>query len=131
MPTIKTLIDKNKKAFDQHFYIESIHLSYLLITKALKEITKGERIIVLNNAAKLSDYTKALKTHYDKTPLFKKKLKKTIYKQIVEFNAECKLVTKELKFQYPEIKLLHTAKKGINIIIMLNTTLIKRKSNKF
>lgn len=131
MPTIKNLIDKNKKAFNEHFYIETINLSYLLITKALKQITKEERIAVLNNAAKLSDYTKALKEHYNKVPLFKKKLKKTIYRQIVEFNTEYKLVAKELKFQYPETKLLHTAKKGMNIVILLNTTLIKLKSNKF
>jgi hypothetical protein len=130
MPTIKNLIDRNKKAYENHFYIEATNLSYLLIAKALKQITKEERINILFNPAKLNDYIKALKIQYNKAPLFKKKLKKTIYRQIVEFNSEYKLVIKELKFQYPEIKILNTAKRGINIVIQLNTTLIKLKANK-
>jgi hypothetical protein len=130
MPTIKNLITNNKKALDHQHYIEAIHLSYLLVTKALKQICKEEKIVVHNNATKLNDYIKALKTHYNKAPLFKKKLKKTIYKQIVEFNTEYKRISKELKFQFPEIKLSHAAKKGMNVIILLNTTLIKIKANK-
>ena len=40
--TIKQLIDKNKKAFDDKHFIESINLSYILVNKALKQIVKDE-----------------------------------------------------------------------------------------
>ena len=39
---IKSLLDKNKKSFDNGYYIESINLSYILINKALKQIAKEE-----------------------------------------------------------------------------------------
>ncbi len=130
MATIKQLIDKNKVAYESQFYVESIHLSYILIIRALKQITNEEKISVHNTHAKLNEFTKKLKSHYSKAPLFKKKLKKEIYRHIVQFNSDYKLVTKELKFQYPEIKLRNTARSGIQIIIKLNTTLIKLKNNK-
>ena len=40
--TIKQLLDKNKKSFDNKCFIESINLSYILINKALKQIVKDE-----------------------------------------------------------------------------------------
>ena len=40
--TIKQLSDKNKKAFDNSYYIEALSLSYILINKALKQIIKDE-----------------------------------------------------------------------------------------
>ena len=40
--TIKQLIEKNKKAFDNSYFIESINLSYILINKALKQIVKDD-----------------------------------------------------------------------------------------
>ena len=40
--TIKQLIDNNKKAFDDNYFIESINLSYILLNKALKQIVKDE-----------------------------------------------------------------------------------------
>ncbi len=129
MATIKQLVDKNKKAYDSQFYVESISLSYILIIRALRQITKEEKINIHSAQAKLNEFTKRLKAHYNKKPLFKKKLKKDIYRHIVQFSSDYKLVTKELKFQYPEIKLKNTAKSGIQIIIKLNTTLIKLKNN--
>lgn len=40
--TIQQLIQKNKKAFDEKFYIESICLTYILINKAIKQLVKEE-----------------------------------------------------------------------------------------
>ena len=39
-------------------------------------------------------------------------------------------INKEIKYQYPEKKITETAQLGINCIVMLNTSLLKIKSNK-
>jgi len=130
MATVKQLIDKNKNALDKHFYIESISLSYILIVKALKQIIREEKIGLQSSQAKLNTYIKVLRAHYHKTPMFKKKLKKNVYRQISEFCDNHKTIGKELKFQYPEVKLRNVAKSGMNIVIQLNNTLIKLRSNK-
>lgn len=128
--SIKELIEKNKKAFSQHFYIESAYLSQALITKALKQIAKEENVQLGVVKPKLSDCIKALKQEYKKTPAFKSKLKKALYNNICEFNRDYKSANKELKYQYPELKLKHTAKRGIEIVALLHTTLIKLKANR-
>ena len=130
MATIKQLIDKNKSALERQYYIECISLSYILIVKALKQVIKEERILVKNPQPKLNNYVKILKAHFQKNPIFKKKLKKNVYRQIAAFSENHKVVMRELKYQYPEVKLKNLAKNGINIIIQLNTTLVKLKSNK-
>lgn len=130
MATIKQLLDKNKKAYENQFFVESLSLSYILIIRALKQIANEEGISIHDPHAKLGDLAKKLKSHYNKVPLFKKKLKKEIYHHIVQFSIDHKIVTKELKYQYPEIKLRNTARSGIQIVIKLNTTLIKLKNNK-
>ena len=43
--TIKQLIEKNKKAFDNSYFIESINLSYILINKVLKKIVKDDLML--------------------------------------------------------------------------------------
>ena len=35
-------MQKNKEAFDEKFFIESINLTYILINKAVKQIVKEE-----------------------------------------------------------------------------------------
>lgn len=130
MATVKQLIDKNKKAFKDQFFVESLGLSYILIIRALKQITNEEGITMQEPQAKLSAYIKVLKVHYNARPQFKKKLKKDIYRHIVQFNNDHKVITKELKYQYPEVKIRNTARSGFQIVIKLNTTLIKLKNNK-
>jgi hypothetical protein len=46
------------------------------------------------------------------------------------FSDLYKSIYKELKFQYPEKKIIDTAKLGIDCIIILNTCLVKIKNNK-
>lgn len=128
--SIKELIEKNKNAFKHQYYIESTNLSYGLITKALKQIISEEKLNTVVTRMKLSDCIKVFKQHYSTSPTFKKKLKKKVYKNICEFNEDYKMVTKELKYQYPELKLKHTSKRGIDIMVNLNTTLIKLRSNR-
>ena len=128
--SIKELVEKNKNAYKQQYYIESVNLSYGLITKALKQIISEEKISAAGSRMKLSDCIKVFKGHYSKSPVFKKKLKKNVYKNICEFNADYKLLSKELKYQYPELKLKHTSKRGIEIMVNLNTSLIKIRSNR-
>lgn len=125
----KDILDKNKLAYKNQFYIESTYLSYSLMTRILKQISVEEKITAASGKLKLSELIKQLKGEYDKSPLFTKKLKKSIFKNICEFNSDFKLVSRELKYQYPEIKLKHTAKKGLDVLVKLNTTLIKLKSN--
>lgn len=127
---IKELVEKNKNAYKQQYFIESVHLSYGLITKALKQIISEEKISTSATRMKLSDCIKVFKQHYSKSPVFKKKLKKNVYKNICEFNSDYKLLSKELKYQYPELKLKHTSKRGIEIMVHLNTSLIKIRSNR-
>jgi hypothetical protein len=128
--SIKELIEKNKKAYSQHFYIESVFLSQSLTTKALRQIAAEEKIQLSGIKPKLSDCLKALKLEYKKRPAFKSKLKKTLYNNICEFNKDYKNANKELKYQYPELKLKHTAKRGIEVVASLHTTLIKLKANR-
>ena len=60
--TIKTLIDKNKKAFDSKFFIESLNLSYILINKALKQIVKDEfNIELIDQKVKTSSLVSQIK----------------------------------------------------------------------
>lgn len=128
--SIKELIEKNKTAYQHHYYIESVNLSYGLITKALKQIITEEKIATGSPRMKLSDCIKVFKAHYTKSPVFKKKLKKNVYRNICEFNNDFKAVNKELKYQYPEVKLKHTSKRGLEIMVNLNTTLVKIRSNR-
>lgn len=127
---IKQLIEKNKTAYKHQYYIESVNLSYGLITKALKQIIAEEKIPLENPRMKLSDCIKVFKAHYNTSPVFKRKLKKAVYKNICEFNADYKNLSKELKYNYPEIKLKHTSKRGMDIMVNLNTSLIKLRSNR-
>lgn len=128
--SIKELIEKNKKAYNQHFYIESVFLSQSLAKKALRQIVTEEKIQLAVTKPKLSDCLKALKEEYNKKPAFKSKLKKALYNNICEFNKDYKMLSKELKYQYPELKLKHTAKRGIEVVASLHTTLIKLKANR-
>lgn len=127
---IKELVEKNKSAYKQKYYIESVNLSYGLITKALKQIISEEKLNTGATRMKLSDCIKVFKEQYSKSPVFKRKLKKNVYRNICEFNSDYKSLTKELKYQYPELKLKHTSKRGIEIMVNLNTSLIKLRSNR-
>lgn len=128
--SIKELIEKNKNAYKDQYYIESVNLSYGLITKALRQIISEEKIGSEVSRMKLSDCIKIFKQHYNTSPEFKKKLKKNVYRNICEFNADYKLLNKELKFQYPEVKLKNTSKRGMEIMVNLNTSLVKIRSNR-
>ena len=128
--SIKDLIDKNRNAHKQHFYIESVYLSYNLIGKVLRQTLIEEKIKVETGKAKLSNYVKAAKSHYTVSPAFSRKLKKSVLRSINDFNMNFKTVNKELKYQYPELKLKHTSQKGINALVLLHTSLVKLKSNK-
>ena len=128
--SIKQLIERNKTAYKNQFYIESVNLSYGLITKALKQIISEEKIPMAGTRVKLSDCIKIFKQHYNASPVFKRKLKKTVYKNICEFNTDYKSLSKELKYNYPEVKLKHTSKRGMDIMVNLNTSLVKLRSNR-
>ncbi len=125
----KDLLIKNQTAFKHNFYIESVYLSYSLINRELKHIIQKEKIAQSTHQMKLSDAIKQMKIVYEKNPLFTKKLKKSIFKGICEFNSEYKLVTKEMKYHYPEIQLKNCAKKGLDVLVKLNTSLIKLHFN--
>lgn len=127
--TVKDLLEKNRKAYKEHYYIESAYLSYALITKVLKQIIVEEKIPGTTARLKLSETIKFIKPKYTASPLFTRKLKKSVFNSICEFNSEFKTVNKEMKYQYPEVKLKHLAKKGLDVLVNLNTTLIKLKSN--
>ena len=127
---IKDLITRNKLAYKNQFYIESVALSYTLISKVLKQIIAEEKLSLQATRLKLSDCLKMLKPQYDKNPLFTKRLKKSTYKRIIEFNSEYKAIMRDLKYQFPDVKLKNASKKGLDIIVLLNTTLIKNKANK-
>lgn len=128
--SVKELIEKNKNAHKQHFYIESVYLSYNLIGKVLRHLLSEEKLLSAKSKTKLSDYIKTIKLHHSTNPVFNKKLKKSALKTITEFNTEFKIVNKELKYQYPEIKLKEASQKGINALVLLHTTVVKLKSNK-
>lgn len=129
--TIKQLIDKNKSAHDAAFYIESINLSYVLINKALKQIVKEDlKLQLLDQKIKTSNLIGLIKKNTSENPLLKKKVSNKLIKDLKLFITLYKTITKELKFQYPEKKIVDSAKLGIDCIIILNTTLVKIKNNK-
>jgi len=129
--TIKQLIEKNKKAFDNSYLIESINLSYILINKALKQIVKEElKQEIIENKIKTSNLISHIKKELIANPTLKTKVSKKVIKDIELFIDLYKSITKELKFQYPEKKITETSQLGINCIIILNTSLLKIKNNK-
>jgi len=129
--TIKTLIDKNKSAYDAKFFIESLSLSYILINKALKQIVKDEfDIELIDQKIKTVDLVRQLKKELAAHPTLKSKVSKKLVKDISLFLDLYKLLHKELKFQFPEKKIQDAATLGINCIIILNTSLVKIKNNK-
>jgi hypothetical protein len=77
--SVKELIEKNKTAYKNHFYIESIGISYLLMLKALKQITRNDKLVLETSKGTLNNYVKALKKRYESEPLFKQKIKKRMY----------------------------------------------------
>ena len=128
--TIKQLLDKNKKSFDNQCYIESINLSYILINKAVKQIVKDElNQEVIEQKIKTSNLISHIKKEFVANPALKSKLSKKVVKDIELFIKLYKAIGKELKYQYPEKKITETAQLGINCIIILNTSLIKIKNN--
>jgi hypothetical protein len=128
--TIKQLLDKNKKSFDNKFFIESINLSYILTNKALKQIVKDElNQEVIEQKIKTSNLINHIKKEFVANPALKSKLSKKVVKDIELFIKLYKAIGKELKYQYPEKKITETAQLGINCIVILNTSLIKIKNN--
>ena len=126
--TIKQLIDKNKKGFDNCFFIESINLSYILINKALKQIVKDQlKQDVIERKMKTPNLINHIKKELEINPSLKTKLSKKVVKDIELFIDLYKSIGKELKYQYPEKKITETAQLGINCIIILNNNLIKIK----
>ncbi|MBI3521425.1 MAG: hypothetical protein HY062_18955 [Bacteroidetes bacterium] len=129
--TIKQLIDKDKKAFDNGYLIESINLSYVLLNKALKQIVKDDlKQEVIDNKIKTSNLITHIKKEFSVNPALKTKLSKKVVKDIELFVSLYKTISKELKYQYPEKKITETAQLGINCIVILNTSLLKIKNNK-
>lgn len=129
--TIKQLIDRNKVAFDNNYFIESIHLSYVLLNKALKHVVKNElKQTTIENKIKFSVLIENIKREFESNSNLKTKLSKKVVKDIELFIELYKSINKELKYQYPEKKITETAQLGINCLIVLNTSLIKIKHNK-
>ncbi len=129
--TIKQLIEKNKKGFDNGYFIESINLSYILINKALKQIVKDElKQEVIEQKIKTSNLISHIKKQLNTNPALKNKIAKKVIKDIELFIDLYKSIAKELKYQYPEKKITETAQLGINCIVILNTSLLKIKNNK-
>lgn len=129
--TIKQLIEKNKKGFDNAYFIESINLSYILINKALKQIVKDElKQEVIEQKIKTSNLISHIKKELTVNPTLKSKVSKKVIKDIELFITLYKAIAKELKYQYPEKKITETAQLGINCIVILNTSLLKIKNNK-
>ena len=129
--TIKLLIDKNKKAFDSKFFIESLSLSYILINKALKQIVKDEfQIEVIDHKVKTASLVSQIKKELTLNPTLRIKISKKVIKDIEMFLDLYKVINKELKFQFPEKKIEDAANLGMNCIIILNTSLVKIKNNK-
>jgi hypothetical protein len=129
--TIKQLIDKNKNAFDNKYFIESLNLSFVLVNKALKQILKDElKQETIDIKIKTSNLISHIKKEFLTNPLLKNKLSKKVVKDIELFIDLHKSISKELKYQYPEKKINETAQLGINCIIILNTSLLKIKNNK-
>ena len=128
--TIKQLLDKNKKAFDNAYYVETLSLSYILINKALKQIIKDELPQeIIDQKTKTSSLIKFIKKEIISNPTIKTKLTKKVIKDMELFITLYKAIGKELKYQYPEKKISDTARLGINCIVILNTSLVKIKNN--
>ncbi len=129
--TVKTLIDKNKKAFDAGFYIESISLSYILINKALKQIVKHDlKQDSIDHKIKTSNLIRFIKMEVASNPTLKVTISKKVMKDILLFNTLYKAIQKEIKYQFPEKKIADTSRLGINCLVILNTSLVKIKNNK-
>lgn len=129
--TIKQLIDKNKKAYDNAFFIESINLSYILINKALKQIVKDDlHQEHIDQKIKTSNLISHIKKELDTNPALKTKVSKKLVKDSSLFISLYKSIAKELKYQFPEKKISETAQLGINCCIILNTSLVKIRNNK-
>jgi hypothetical protein len=129
--TIKLLIDKNKKAFDNQYFIESINLSYILINKALKQIVKDElKQELIDQKIKTSNLISHIKIELNANPGLKTKVSKKVLKDIELFIELYRAIGKELRYQYPEKKITETSQLGINCIVILNTSLLKIKNNK-
>ena len=100
--TITSLIQKNKKSFDEEFLIESLSLSYILINKALNQIIKNDlQEEVVNQKTKTSNLIIRIKKEILKNPNIKASISKKAMKDIVLFINLYKEIFKELKFQYP------------------------------
>lgn len=113
------------------YFIESMHLSHVLINKALKQVIKEEyEKFKINGKYKMSQLTKVLEEAYAVNPGIKKKLKKNVFNEMMLFNEHFKEVSKELKFQYPENKIKATASLGIRVTAMLNATLSRIRNNR-
>ncbi|MDF2447578.1 MAG: hypothetical protein K0R26_82 [Bacteroidota bacterium] len=129
--TIKQLIDKNKQAFDNRYFIESLHLSYVLLNKASRQIIKDDlKPLNLENRIKLPALIGHIKKEYLNNPTIKPKFPKKVVKDIELFIDLYKSINKEIKYQYPEKKITDTAQLGINCLVILNTSLLKIKNNK-
>src|ERR1700752_626201 len=131
MATIKQLIQKNKEAFDNGYFIESISLTYILINKAVKQLVKEElQQELMDQKIKTSFLLKFIKKNHLDVPGLKTKLPKKVIKDIENFISLYKEINRELKFQLPDKKINDTAQLGLNCTIMLNTSLLKIKNNK-
>lgn len=129
--TIKQLIEKNKKAFDSGFFIESLNLSFILINKGLKQFVKDElKQETIEQKSKIAGLVSLIKKSLEEQPQLKTRISKKVLKDISLFNKLYKSVNKEIKFQFPEKKITETAQLGINCLVVLNTCLIKIKNNK-
>lgn len=127
--TIKKLIEKNNQAYKNHYRIESVHLSYIIIVKLMKHLCLGEK----NQSAqksKLGEVIKIAEAEFESNLQMRKKIKHSTLNLIKEFNDEFKALNKELKFQYPDLKLEKISKKGMHIVMLLHTNTIKHKNNK-
>ena len=95
--TIKQLIEKNKKAFDNSYFIESINLSYILINKALKQIVKDDLMQeVIDQKIKTSNLISHIKKELLNNPALKTKVSKKVIKDIELFIDLYKSIAKEL-----------------------------------
>lgn len=131
MATIKHLIQKNKEAFDNGYFIESISLTYILINKAVKQIVKDElQQELMDQKIKTSFLLKFIKKNHLEVPGLKAKLPKKVIKDVEHFITLYKEINRELKFQLPEKKINDTAQLGLNCMVMLNNNLLKIKNNK-
>ena len=71
-----------------------------------------------------------IKKELSSNAALKKKISKKVLRDIQLFVKLHKEIQKELKFQFPEKKIVETSQLGINSIVILNTSLVKIKNNK-